>query len=379
MPSPTILEAFAVAAPGLAPFVAEELRELGITPGEASDAGVSFPASHGELYRANLNTRIASRILVRLGAFRAAHFSELEKGSRGIDWAAWIPAGAVLALRVTCRKSRLYHSGAVAERLAGVIAAQVRGVQWDRAVGDDDEDRPGTLVVVRIDRDDCTLSIDSSGDLLHRRGYRQAIARAPMRETLAAAMLRASRWTGATPLVDPMCGSGTLVIEGALVARHIPAGAGRRFGFQQWPSFNAAAWKEVQRTAAGDAPPGGRVALRGSDRDAGAVEAARANAERAAVHDDVEFECLPLSAVRPPGGAAGLLLTNPPWGERIGESGELRDLYAALGRLARGPFAGWRVGILTTSEQLRKASGLPLQPVFETSAGGQRVTFSLTP
>jgi Predicted N6-adenine-specific DNA methylase len=169
--------------------------------------------------------------------------------------------------RVTSRKSRLYHQDAVAQRMMGAVAARLSGIP---AGGDSPQE-----FIVRLFRDECTVSADASGDLLHRRGYRLASGKAPLRETLAAAMLAAAGWDRVAPLLDPMCGSGTIPIEAALLARRVPPGLGRGFAFERWPGFDADAWEAVRATARGRILPQAPSPIQGSDRDAGAVAARR--------------------------------------------------------------------------------------------------------
>ena len=372
-------DAFAVAAPGLAPFVAGELRGLAVAHGEPEAGGVPFTADAAGLYAANLNLRTASRVLVRLAEFRASNFHELERRTARVAWEEWLAPGRAVALRVTCRKSRLYHSGAVAQRV-GEALARVSGVEAGVAGGSADaegeveggagpnEDGARQLVVVRLLDDRCTISLDSSGALLHRRGYRQAVGRAPLRETLAAAMLLASGWDVTTPLVDPFCGSGTIPIEGALMARRIAPGRDRVFAFQQWPHYDGAAWRRVfarAREAERPAP----AAIVGSDRDAGAIEAARANAERGSVGDDIAFERSPASALAPPEGV-GAVVTNPPYGVRVAGAGDLRDLFARFGAVLGSRFAGWRVAVLSADPRLTGQLGMRLEERLRTSNGG---------
>ncbi|HUQ80321.1 MAG TPA: THUMP domain-containing protein, partial [Gemmatimonadaceae bacterium] len=278
-------DAFAITAPGLEPITAAELRALGASDVRADDGGVTFTASRALLYEANLHLRTASRVIVRAGEFGATAFHELERRAAKVPWEAFISPNLAVSLRVTCRKSRLYHSDAVAERVAGAIAARVRSVQIVDDAGDPDETddlegAPTQLVLVRLLHDRCTVSVDTSGALLHLRGYRQAIGKAPIRETLAAGALLAAGWHGDSALLDPMCGSGTIPIEAALIARRIAPGQARRFAFEAWPDFDATLWastKEKARAAVLESSP---VRLRGSDRDAGAIESAVANAER---------------------------------------------------------------------------------------------------
>ena len=226
--------------------------------------------------------------------------------------------------------------------------------------------------VVRLYHDECTVSADASGELLHRRGYRLAGAKAPLRETLAAAMLAGAGWDATAPLLDPMCGSGTIPIEAALLARGIPPGLDRSFAFQAWPGFDAGVWHRVSAAARERVLPRAGVAILGSDRDAGAIEAARANAERAGVAADVEWRRAAISAIDPPPGA-GWMITNPPYGVRVGDRRRLRDLFAQLGNVARRRLVGWRVAFLSAHLELERQVGLPLETRFSTGNGGIRV------
>lgn len=376
-------ECFAVTAPGLAPLVRRELAALHIRAGRVDPDGVPFAASPAELYAANLWLRVASRVLVRAGDFHATAFHALERQAARVPWARYLATGTGVRLRVTCRKSRLYHSDAVAERVLHVItdatgAAGVAAGATEVAteVGGD---ALAQLITVRFVHDRCTVSVDASGAALHRRGYRQATAKAPLRETLAAALLLASDWDGRAPLVDPMCGAGTIAIEAALLARGRAPGWARSFAFQQWPEFDAAVWTVVaadararERTpSVGDTP-----AIYASDRDAGAIVAARANADRAGVAADIAFAVRPLSAMTPPPGP-GWLVTNPPYGVRIGERDRLRDLYARLGATARAVCAGWTLAILSGDRALAGHIGVPLAVVLRTTNGGLPVELRL--
>ncbi|HVE79165.1 MAG TPA: hypothetical protein VNA89_09905 [Gemmatimonadaceae bacterium] len=372
---------FAAAAPGLEGITAGELRALGID-GAVEAGGVAFDGGPDALYRANLQLRTASRVLVRVAEFHARSFFELERHGRRVPWERVVPTGGAVRFRVTCRKSRLYHSDAVAERLmlaaerAGAVEAPHRGSAATAAAPADDADEGGEdaqLFVVRVVHDRCTVSADSSGALLHRRGYRQAVARAPLRETLAAAILLAAEWDPATPLADPLCGAGTIPIEGALLARRIAPGLARgragAFAFVGWPELDAARWAEAVAEAERAVLPTARAPIVGSDRDAGAVEAAAANAERAGVAADVVLGQAPLSAAPlPPGG--GLLATNPPYGVRVSEGRDLRGLYARLGALARDPAGSWRLAVLSPDRRLDGQLGVPVREVLRTTNGG---------
>lgn len=372
-------DCYAVTAPGLEPVTATELRALGVAMGEAEPGGLPFRGDAAELYAANLHLRTASRVLVRVASFEARAFRDLEKHARAVPWERFVAPGRAVQLRVTCRKSRLYHSDAVAERVRDAIShrlgAAVRVVA--PAAGDEDggaaDGSDAQLFVVRLFHDLCTVSADSSGQLLHRRGYRQAVGRAPLRETIAAAMLLASGWDPEAPLVDPMCGSGTIAIEGALLARRIAPGLGRGFAFEQWPEFERGVWGELRREAESAILPAVPASIQASDRDAGAVAATLANAARAGVAADLEVAEQPLSAVRPVAAATGWLVTNPPYGHRVGDSERLRSLYARLGQVAHTLCPGWTVALLSADPRLDAQTGLELEEAFRASNGGIRV------
>ncbi|MEO5510065.1 MAG: class I SAM-dependent RNA methyltransferase [Longimicrobiales bacterium] len=378
------LQCFAIAAPGLERLVAAELGALGCTP-TITQGGVEFTGNARLIYEANLRLRVASRILVRIASFRARTFHELERHAQKIPWRDYLARNGVIALRVTARKSKLYHEGAIAERLMTAIEKTVGPVQPRNALPDDEDAMldDAQMFVVRFVRDECVVSVDSSGALLHRRGYRQAVAKAPLRETLAAAMLLGSDWDASAPLVDPMCGSGTIAIEAALIARRIAPGIAnlalepRAYAFQGWPGFDARTWSTVVENARADVRPNAGVVIHGSDRDAGAITAAHANASRAGVTDDVVFEKLSLSAANIPAPAAWLV-TNPPYGVRVG-SGDQRDLYAAVGRVAKEMLTTGRVVLLTPEPLASRQTGLPLETLFETRNGGITVRLLATP
>lgn len=396
----TRYDCFAIAAPGLETLVAHELTTLGVANAKAVTGGVEFKADAVRLATFQLRTRTASRVIVRLAQFRATAFHELERAARQVEWSRILPPGASFRLRVTCKKSRLYHSDAVAERVAAAIVRGVKGATFDNgSEPDDDHDEPtdvistrppavkptglpAQLFVVRFDHDECTISADASGELLHRRGYRLAVGRAPLRETLAAAMLIGAEWEPSMPLVDPMCGSGTIPIEAAMIARRIAPGLARPFAAEQWPETPESAWTDARLKAKKEILPKAPAPIVGLDRDEGAIANALANAKRMGVLGDIEFRCAALSALEVPAAAAvsdapaaatsprGLLVANPPYGVRVGESKPLRDLFARFGQVAREKCDGWRVALLSADRALDAQTKLPFTEVFATSNGG---------
>jgi putative N6-adenine-specific DNA methylase len=358
MPEPA--DCFAITAPGIESITAAELTALGASIDETEPGGVAFRADPALLYRANLELRSASRVLKRIAQFEARTWFELERHGKKVAWRELLGPEMVPEFEVTSRKSKLYHHRGIAERLERIVGAGHKAAEVD----------PGRVarVQVRAVRDRFTLSLDASGDLLHRRGYRLETAKAPLRETLAAAMLLGCGWDGTIPLVDPFCGSGTIPIEAAMIARRMAPGRHRRFAFEAWPDFDATLWQRIRADAESRIVPGGPVII-GSDRDAGAIEASRANAERAGVLDSIQLRNLPLSAMDAMP-APGLLLTNPPYGARIGEEKPLRNLYAQLGNVARTRLPGWRVALLGANSRLEGQVGMPLQEIWRTTNGG---------
>ncbi len=340
--------------------MAAELAGLGVARTRAEKGGVSCHLTTRQLYAANATLRCATRVLVRAAGFTARSFADLERRIAEVDWSAWLDDGTTTSFRVTTRRSRLWHAGAVEER----FASQLHGA-GTRA--------PAQLVVVRAVADRFTVSIDSSGDPLHRRGWRLDQAKAPLRETVAAGILLAAGWDPSTPLVDPMCGSGTIAIEAAMLASGLAPGAGRSFAFQGWPSFQPGTWASVAgQLRSRVVPPVGRILA--SDRDAGAVEAATANAVRAGVADRIAFRQASVSDLQPadPSDPPGLLATNPPWGGRLSAGGDLRNLYATLGRVAGLQLPGWSIGLLVADRALARQVRPGLSETLSLELGGRR-------
>jgi putative N6-adenine-specific DNA methylase len=370
--NPALFDCLAVVTPGLEALALADAQRAGVQA-SIGEGGLVWTGDARRALLANATLRIASRVIVRLASFEARSFVELERHARLVAWGRVVKPGSAVRFRVTCKKSKLYHSDAVAQRVADAVSRAVVGVRAEGAtVGDEEvgEEEASALIVVRMMRDHCTISADSSGALLHRRGYRQATAKAPLRETLAAALIEASGWDGVAPLVDPLCGSGTIPIEAALRARELAPGLGRTFAMEQWPSVSPTLGARVRSELAKAGRPSAAGPIVGSDRDAGAIEAATANADRAGVSADVAFAVRSISAADFPEGPMGFVVTNPPYGVRVGDTTKVRDLWAQFGRVLRERAPGWRVALLSPDAALDRQLGFPTRTVATTSNGG---------
>jgi putative N6-adenine-specific DNA methylase len=364
MTSDTDFEIFVATHPGLEPVLAEEVRLKGFKRPKAVPGGVVTRGGWPEVWRANLWLRGAGAVLARVASFRAVHVAQLDELAHGVDWAAVLRRDVAFRVEASCAASRLYHSGAVAQRVATAIR--------DRLGAPEAPDAPVT-VMARMEKDVCTISVDTSGEPLHKRGFKAAVNAAPLRETMAALFLRQCGYDGAEPMIDPMCGSGTFVIEAAEIAARLNPGRGRSFAFELLASFDAEAWARMRAVTRAGAT--GVVLCHGRDRDAGAVAMSVANAERAGVAGLCAFRQGVISELVPPEGKPGLVMVNPPFGARLGEAAKLVPLYATMGRVLRERFIGWRVGLVAQEARLAQATGLPfLAPGAPVPHGGLRVT-----
>ncbi len=351
MSAPNPLPLFLSTLPGLEPLLKEEVADLGYPSAKVVRGGVALDGSWKDVWHLNLMCRGATRVLVRIGTFRAIHLAQLDKRARALPWADFLKPGTPVKGEATCRKSKIYHSGAAAERVEKAARA---------ALGPATNDAPVSLFI-RLERDECTISLDSSGELLHKRGFKKAVGKAPLRETQAALFLRACGYTGDEPVLDPMCGSATFIIEAAEIAAGLAPGRGRSFAFEQFARFDGAAWADMVRAAAPSKESFGGPFI-GFDQDAGAVEAAAANADRAGVSSQTTFTQQGAHRLTRPDGPPGLVMVNPPYGARIGDISGLRTIYRTLGMRLKTEFSGWRVGLVTSEGTLAKATGLPFLP-----------------
>ena len=364
---PEDFEIFLATAPGFEDTLCDEVRLKGFKRPRAVPGGVVLRGGWPEVWRANLWVRGASRVLARVDTFRVVHLAQLDHLARRTPWASVLRPDVPFRVEAHCATSRIYHAGAAAERISRAITETLGApCQPDAAL----------VIRARIERDECTLSLDTSGVLLHRRGYKQAVNRAPLRETMAALFLRQCGYDGTEPVVDPMCGSGTFIIEAAEIAARLNPGRGRHFAFEELATFDAEAWERMRNVNSQRVPS---VRFYGSDRDAGATAMSEANAARAGVDSYVTFETAPISALSPPEGPKGLVICNPPYGTRLGDPRSLVPLYRAFGQVLRERFGGWRAAFIATAPDLARETGLPFLPMrAPVPHGGLRVSLFQT-
>lgn len=362
--SATPMQFFASCPLSVADLTAAELRECGATQTSEFKLGVQFEGSLETAYRACLWSRTASRILLPLARFEASTPEALYQGVAAIPWHQHVAAHGTLAVDFSGASAGITHTHFGALKTKDAIVDQLRARTGERPTIA--LEQPDVRIDVRLDHDRATVSLDLAGESLHRRAYRARGVAAPLKENLAAAVLLRSTWpaiaASAGSLVDPMCGSGTLLIEAALMALNIAPGALRtHFGFLGWVGHDRQLWQRLvqeardRRAAAADA----RFDIRGYDSDPAAIRAAIENIERAQLRHTVHVERRDLAQLTREGAERGLLVTNPPYGERIGqrmgEEDRLRDLYTLLGERLREHFVGWKAAVLTGNPPLAKA------------------------
>ncbi len=351
MNQPAPFEIFLATQPGLEALLLDEVIERGFQRAKATGGGVTIWGDWNDVWRANLTLRGTSKVLARIGEFRAFHLAQLDKRSRKFPWGdTLMPGHAVKVEVVTNRKSKIYHAGAAIERIERAIHEEF-GAKIAESMDDAD-----IIIKTRIDDNNVRLSVDTSGIGLHKRGYKHAMGKAPLRETMAALALRGCGYNGAETVLDPMCGSGTFLIEAAQISRNLMAGQLRNFAFERLASYDAHA---VQTLKDNWNSRESSQKFYGSDRNVNVIGFSKENAKRGGVDDMCLFSPLPLSKIERPEGPPGLVITNPPYGARIGKKKDLFALYTAFGDVMRDRFKGWRVGMITLDTKLAEATKLP--------------------
>ena len=375
-----IRQYFAATAPGLESLCLEELQAAphSVQKAEAVPGGVVFYGRLIDCYRANLYLRTAGRVLMRIDTFTANHFRELEKKCSDIPWELFLQPVQEVRVRISVKHSRLYHTGAIADRLLGGIAERISSARTAQPVGD--ESRPPQEVFVRVRNDRFTVSLDSSGANLHKRGIKTTGSKAPLRETTAAAILMLAGYTPPEPLVDPMCGSGTFAVEAALMASGIPAGFFRDFAFTGWPAHRLAGkrWDHLKADGKKHISYPQQPLVWASDIDRRAcnilVQTISTHRFRAAI--DVLpidfFDIHPQRFTRD----SGLVVLNPPYGRRIATPEGIRTLLGRIGHKLCRDFAGWKFALVVPRKEIGRQ--LPFSAVhFPIFHGGLHVVAAI--
>ncbi len=369
---------FATVARGLEPLATQELQSLGAKHAEPDFCGVSFEGDQRLLYKVNLWSRLAFRILVHLGDCPCQDADHLYRGIQQFDWQAMIPPHKTLAVDATGKNRQLNHTHFTALQVKNAIVDQQRQHWGERS--NVDPKNPDVRVNVHIRQDRCTVSLDSSGRSLHRRGYRPAVGAAPLKESLAAALVQLSEWPQDVPLLDPLCGSGTLPLEAALSALNVAPGLFQEeFGFQSWTDFDAELWREVRQEAEAARKGTLDTLVWGCDRDPDILHQARVNARRCGIADQLRFFQQDLDTLEAPADS-GFILCNPPYGERLGHREELGAFYKLLGDVLKQRFKGWTAFILSGNKDLAKYIGLKSAqriPVYNGSLPCQWMKYEL--
>lgn len=352
------LPIFATCTRGTEAFLATELEALGCKRIRQDRGGVRFMAALDEILRVCLHSRIAMRVLYPLGEFDAPGAEGLYEASRQVPWEDWITPKMTFAVEATLKDSEHTHTGFVALKLKDGIVDRLREKFGSRPNVDTHE--PDVSVVAHLAKTKLSLSLDLCGDPLFKRGYRIKTTVAPLKETLAAALLMAAGYTGEEPLADPMCGSGTLVIEGAWMAMRRAPGLKRHFALENWPQFSKQAvplLEELRREAIAQQRtlPFQLIAR---DYDEEALLAVRRNVVAAGLSTAVKIEEADVLRAEPPDGPPGLLISNPPYGERIGEGGQkgMKSFFHSLGT-SLGKWTGWKLALLAGNPAFESAFG----------------------
>ncbi|MFW6295972.1 MAG: THUMP domain-containing class I SAM-dependent RNA methyltransferase [Halothece sp.] len=347
---------FATVARGLETIAAQELERIGAKDVRPDFTGVSFSGDRALLYKVNLWSRTIFRVLAPIEDFYCYDANQLYKQVKKINWENYITPDQTIAVNCTGGNQRLNHTHFTALQVKNAIVDQQREKTGKRSSVD--IENPDLLVNIHIHKNRGILSLDSSGGSLHRRGYRPAMGIAPLKETLAAALLDIAEWNPDYPFLDPLCGSGTLPIEAGLKALNIAPGLYREeFAFQRWQDFDEALWNELLKEAEESQLEELNVPIVGSDASLDILEQAEINAERCGLYDYIQFANKELEEVEPPADS-GIIICNPPYGKRIGEEKELGPLYKLLGDVFKQRFKGWTAYILTGNKELAKQVGL---------------------
>ena len=351
MTLPVTEKFFAPCPRGLEAVLAQELAALDATGIRTADGGVHFAGSFLLCYRANLESRIASRILWRVAGAQYKSEDDIFKATLALKWPQWFDVGNTLRVNLAAVRCPLKSIDFVTLRIKDAVCDAFREKCGERP--NVNTQAPDVRIHAFLTADQLTLYVDTSGEPLFKRGYRTAAGDAPLRENLAAGIVRLSGWTPDDAFLDPMCGSGTLPIEAALIALNIAPGARRSFGFEKLRNFDRAAWEKLRVDAKARERPREALPIFGSDLYGDELKTARANVAAAGLDAVVQFKQANVLEMPAPA-ASGVIVTNPPYGVRLGETHELAEFYPKLGDALKQRFSGWRAYLFTGDAQLPK-------------------------
>ncbi|MBD5802599.1 Ribosomal RNA large subunit methyltransferase L [Azoarcus sp. Aa7] len=340
---------------GLEPMLAEELTALGARDVEATHGGVGFSGDWQTCYRANLESRIATRVMWRLAQGRYQSEEDIYRLAYGATWAKWFTVDDTIRIYVTAKQSPLRSLEFVTLKIKDAVCDHFRTVTGKRPSVD--TANPAVRIHAFLTRDRVTLYLDTSGEPLYKRGYKPAAVEAPLKENLAAGILRISGWRPGEALIDPMCGSGTFLIEAAQIALDIAPGLGRSFAFESFRHFDRAAWAAIRKAAEMRRKSPRPLRIYGSDVVGEQVRRSRVNLQAAGLADCVTLDRADFLAREAPA-PEGVMVTNPPYGVRIGEAEELAALYPQFGDALKKRWSGWRCYFLSADPALPKLIGL---------------------
>ncbi|UUZ93839.1 class I SAM-dependent RNA methyltransferase [Paenibacillus sp. P25] len=346
------IELIATAPMGLEAVVAREVRDLGYDRVTVENGRVTFIGDTLAICRANLWLRTSDRVLVKMGAFPARTFDELFEGVKAMPWADWIPEDGEFPVEGRSHKSQLSSVPACQGIVKKAVVEKMKqsyGTEWFKETG-------GRYVIeVSLLNDIATITLDTTGPGLHKRGYRKLVTEAPLKETMAAALVLLSRWRPERPLYDPFCGSGTIPIEAALIGWNLAPGLRRSFNSEAWPLLPPQLWSEAREEAYDLVKDDVPLEIAGSDIDKGAIDVALAATKAAGLAKEINLQVLPVAKARPRGDY-GCMITNPPYGERLGERDEVERVLRQFGSIY-DQLPNWSAFILTPSRQLEHYMG----------------------
>ncbi|MEA5536583.1 THUMP domain-containing class I SAM-dependent RNA methyltransferase [Crocosphaera sp. XPORK-15E] len=347
---------FATVARGLEEIAAQELEKLGAISVKPEFTGVHFQGDKSLLYKVNLWSRIVFRVLVPIQTIPSANSTQLYDSVQQIDWTEYLQPDQTFAVNCTGSNQQLNHSHFTALQVKNAIVDQQQDRFKERSYID--PKYPDILINAHIYENRCFLSLDSSGESLHRRGYRPAMGLAPLKETLASAILDLANWTPNLPFLDPLCGSGILPIEATLKSLNIAPGLARdSFSFQHWSDFDSQLYDTIIKEAINSQNHQLEAPIFGSDRDLDVIQQAQINAKKCNIDHHIKLTQMSLENVEPPTDQ-GIIICNPPYGKRLGNTQELGALYTLLGDVFKQRFKGWTAYVLTGNKELSKQIGL---------------------